>query len=125
MDLSWAEQLLRLANRVAVNRTVAGVHFPIDSAAGAVLGLTLGQYFVARAVGGTYDAYAFDGTQFPPTTNNVAQQDGDFYWTLYYDVPNDAQLAPAPYVTRPAAGQAVVQSNLLNWLWGMALAEWH
>ena len=39
---------MRLATRIAVNRTIAGVHFPIDSAAGAVLGLTLGLYFVAR-----------------------------------------------------------------------------
>ncbi len=38
----YAVQLLRQAARVAVNRQVAGVHFPVDSAAGALLGLTLG-----------------------------------------------------------------------------------
>jgi membrane-associated phospholipid phosphatase len=32
----------RIAHRVAVNRTVAGVHFPVDSAAGAVLGCQIG-----------------------------------------------------------------------------------
>ena len=45
------EQLMRLADRIARNRTVAGVHFPVDSAAGAMLGLTLGDYLVRRLKG--------------------------------------------------------------------------
>ena len=61
----WLEQLMRQAARVAINRTVAGVHFPVDSAAGQLLGLTLGEYFVHRASGqGDYEARQFDGTQF-------------------------------------------------------------
>ena len=42
------EQLMRQAARVAINRTVAGVHFPVDSTAGRVLGVTLAEYFIAR-----------------------------------------------------------------------------
>jgi membrane-associated phospholipid phosphatase len=136
-DQSWGEQLFRLANRVAVNRTVAGVHFPIDSAAGAVLGLTLGRYFVARCARDpeappavplqTYIPFAFDGTQFPSTTTVGSQTDGDFYWTLYYDVPTDTQLTqllPNPYVTNSTA-VTVQSSPLLYWLWDKARAEWN
>jgi hypothetical protein len=36
-DPVFRQQLMRQAHRVAVNRTVAGVHFPVDSAAGHVL----------------------------------------------------------------------------------------
>ena len=67
-DDSWRTQLIRLASRVAVNRTVAGVHFPVDSAAGCFLGLTLGEYFCralhrrARAT----TTFGFDGSWSAP-----------------------------------------------------------
>lgn len=43
----------RLAQRIAVNRTIAGVHFPVDSLAGAVMGCALGDAIVALMQGGT------------------------------------------------------------------------
>ncbi|WP_295042369.1 phosphatase PAP2 family protein [uncultured Paracoccus sp.] len=58
------QQIYRLACRVAVNRTVAGVHFPADSASGAVLGIQLGRYVMARGLGGTVGSAGFDGTLF-------------------------------------------------------------
>ena len=58
----WDVHLARLAARISVNRVIAGVHFPIDLAAGLVLGLTVGRYFVALAKGaGEVTSYKFVG----------------------------------------------------------------
>jgi membrane-associated phospholipid phosphatase len=44
--------LYRLAARIADNRTVAGVHYPVDSAHGALLGLSSTLALVAHCLGG-------------------------------------------------------------------------
>jgi membrane-associated phospholipid phosphatase len=127
-DASWGTQLMRLASRMSINRTVAGVHFPVDSAAGAVLGLTLGQYFVARCRdAGQYGAWGFDGTKFPAA--GVPPLDGDFYWDSLYDVANAVQTEAGPQAARYAiarGGQTIAagQAPFLTWLWTKAVAEW-
>ena len=81
-DTGWEEQLIRVANRIAVNRTIAGVHFPVDSAAGAVIGMTLGTYLAQRcqvpATPSTatlpYDAYTFVGPSFPDSGGPMADE---------------------------------------------------
>src|ERR1044071_8116934 len=45
--------LSKLAERIAVNRTVAGVHYPIDTWAGAILGRAVGQIVLAKSHAGS------------------------------------------------------------------------
>ncbi|MEP5151919.1 phosphatase PAP2 family protein [Planktotalea sp.] len=51
-DMKFTETLpmvFRVAHRIAVNRTIAGVHSPIDNAAGAAMGYALGRAIIALA----------------------------------------------------------------------------
>jgi hypothetical protein len=111
------EQLMRAAARIAVNRTVAGVHYPVDTAAGQMLGLALARYFLARAKGpaaAQFDAWRFDGRRYP------GNQDFDFH--DFYNPATGAESALA-YIdhlnsTPPA------KSDILGWLWDEAKNEW-
>jgi hypothetical protein len=53
-DLTWA-----LAHRIAVNRTVAGVHYPMDSWAGAVIGRGVGHAIAALGQNTAQATYSF------------------------------------------------------------------
>jgi membrane-associated phospholipid phosphatase len=108
------EQLERQAARIATNRVIAGVHFPVDSMAGRMLGVALGEYFVGRCAGGQkfmgrrFTAAGIDST---PTTDfnpfNVDQ----------------ILAAPSPFYSQ-TAGAAITQSALMKPLWGAAKDEW-
>ena len=118
----WREQLMRQAARISINRTVAGVHFPVDSAAGAVLGLTLAKYFVARCTGGEYWAWAFDGREFLGRM--------DFEWRAISDAihlhgskDHDSPPGIPPYMS-PGSKPSVDRSPMLGWLWSQAVKEW-
>ena len=45
------DQLDRVSARITTNRVIAGVHFPVDSMAGRMLGVALGEYFYGRCTG--------------------------------------------------------------------------
>ena len=118
-------QLMRLASRVAINRTVAGVHFPVDSAAGCFLGLALGEYFVAplhRWCGDDLRAYG-SMVRFPRGGGDICRR------TTAISTGRRSlrrcsrrRRRNAPYVAR-AAAQGVLPSPILRWLWDKATAR--
>jgi hypothetical protein len=111
---------MRQAARIAINRTVAGVHFPVDSGAGALLGLTLGGYFIVRSLGrDPASGWRFVASKFDATH--------DFDWSRLYDVSTRLQTEQDWAVETPAAAPAnanAIQSAPLAWLWSKAEAEW-
>ena len=103
---------------MAINRTIAGVHFPVDSAAGQMLGLQLAQYLVRRATGGgTYSSWEFIGGSYP--------QYLDFDWRrLYASSSTQPDPALAGYGALINASESTAASGPLGWLWTQALQEW-
>jgi hypothetical protein len=103
-----ADQLERQAGRVAINRTIAGLHFPVDSACGRMLGTTLAEYLICRGSGEeAYTPRRFDGAVF----------DGDTDFS-----PHEA-LDSSSGVSKLAGAQAGV-SKPFGWLWHQAKHEW-
>lgn len=94
-------RLFLLAARIADNREVAGLHYPIDTQAGRLLGTVLADYLVARCTGLACHSAAFNGH---------AMQAAD---------PAAPQLEP-----RDGAAYPIRPSDTLAWLWQRARLEW-
>jgi membrane-associated phospholipid phosphatase len=105
------EQMQRLAARIAINRTVAGVHFPVDSAVGRLLGTALGEFFVGRSTGASVRHQGFDGRLFVGAQNEAK----DFCL-------HDPLHAGAGSMSGPAV--ALTAGPMLNWLWQKSVEEW-
>jgi hypothetical protein len=104
--------LYKQAERIAVNRTVAGLHFPIDSWAGAALGEAAGQLVLARCRGGQVIPRSYDAV------------DSDFMLADFIPAVTGGGGTPASHgLTRAVSGVAVPASPLLRWLWRNALDE--
>jgi hypothetical protein len=110
---------MRHAERIAINRTVAGLHFPADSVAGMVLAQTLSEFYVARCAGnGKVWTRTFSGPGFR----------GDF---SYQDV-LEMRYPKAPgtsgtdkdVIIRSDKPVEVGASDLLGHVWRKAVAEW-
>jgi membrane-associated phospholipid phosphatase len=122
----WRELFMRLAARIAVNRIVAGVHFPVDNAAGMVTGVLLGKYFVALAKrqAGPLRTWTF-------TADRYGQE--DFRWRdmlQQLDNPAGGELsAPGVQGAFLKSGPTfeltpVPEKSPLPWLWNKAVEEW-
>ncbi|WP_172975866.1 phosphatase PAP2 family protein [Sulfitobacter sp. THAF37] len=107
-----ASLLMRLAARIAENRTVAGVHFPADSFAGAAMGMAIGEYLVNALSGATSTgAYRLE-------TAGIAALDFNFD-SLSFSGPQKAfDHAPGT-----VAVNAAIVSPLLRDIWARARAE--
>jgi hypothetical protein len=127
----WVNQLMRQASRIAVNRTVAGVHFPIDSVSGALLGLTLAEYLV-NLCAGKRDGYRsctfmLEGAEFP-VREGERLTEADFNWQDFYDVgTRTLRLSEGAKLYASVEENAYTlrePSKPLEWLWKKAKSEW-
>jgi membrane-associated phospholipid phosphatase len=108
------EQLQRLAARISTNRVVAGVHFPVDSAAGRLLGTALAEFLVARATGTKVHERGFDGRLF----------EGPHGEPMDFNLHESMDHTSGHAYTRSAGTMGVGNAPLVAWLWEEALKEW-
>ncbi|MDD9923605.1 MAG: phosphatase PAP2 family protein [Boseongicola sp.] len=101
----------KVAHRVATNRSVAGVHFPIDSAAGAAIGCALGEAIYLLATNP-------NESEWPPeiTVSFAEQADTDPPFDLTFDWLADT-LADDVQGDTP-------HTDILGTYWSKAAAEW-
>jgi membrane-associated phospholipid phosphatase len=110
---SLQAQLNRLAHRVAENRVVAGLHYPLDSLAGQVLGVSLAHYVAWACNAAGWEKV---GGEFPVITDGTPLED------LLPKM--DLVLDPACMVL---PGQTLLPGNpnrtVLSQMWTLAVAE--
>lgn len=125
---------MRQAARISANRTVAGVHFPVDSMAGAMLGTVLGNWMCAladvKAKGGSnpraFNVFDFDGN----AVSNGSKKADQKYLVDF----NPSTFIKNGYLTHADASQGFSdlseiklsgkdEARHLNWLWQEAVDE--
>jgi membrane-associated phospholipid phosphatase len=111
----YEEQLHRQAARIAVNRTVAGLHFPVDSAVGRLLGTALGEFMVARCTAtAKLHQRGFDGPKFHDAKGHAVD----------FDLRVSMSDNQSGYYQLLSPTGAVAPSPLLAFMWDMAVKEW-
>lgn len=108
--------LFRLAARIADNRTVAGVHYPLDSAHGGLLGHALALAFIAHCLGGGA------ANAVPAWTADANDWSGDFTLRKW------CTAVSGKGETGWQSGKTTVAKardwHVLPGLWKAALEEW-
>ncbi|MEM6676660.1 MAG: phosphatase PAP2 family protein [Pseudomonadota bacterium] len=120
--LRRSNYLLRTASRISINRTVAGVHFPVDSMPGAFLGLLLGEYLFDLMVessthmhpGTVAGGYHFKTQHFGGENFDLGRMEGAANGDALPD-----WLEQTPFEFRPES------SHVLGWLYDRVIAEWY
>jgi membrane-associated phospholipid phosphatase len=108
--------LYRLAARIADNRTIAGLHYPVDSAHGGLLGLGVGLGFVAHCLGG--------GPSHPVPEWSARGDDwpGDFSLRKWCAALGGT--APQGWRSGSTTVPEAESWHILPRLWAAAVAEW-
>ncbi|WP_420327652.1 phosphatase PAP2 family protein [Mameliella sp.] len=110
-QIKAGSELYRHAERIAMNRTVAGVHFPTDSMAGAVLGVTVAEALINL----------LEGT--PQTRTRVfhgAGYDGDFTLARMVEALDNGQEIATGTLSLPTG----LVPGWLAKMWDEAKEEW-
>jgi hypothetical protein len=125
------KMLLALAARIANNRMVAGLHTPIDTSAGRMLGTVLARYLIARCVGGEATTGKFHGSELDahgatlrrngkPIPDNAPNAFGN----ELIEKNKDGKFDDSICSIEEGAEIQVARSDALAWLWDKARAEW-
>jgi membrane-associated phospholipid phosphatase len=108
--------LFRLAARIADNRTVAGVHYPVDSAHGALLGFGVTLAFIGHCLGGGPER------PVPEWVADAQNWSGDFTLRKWC-----AALGGGSHQGWRSGNTTVARAEpwqVLPMLWRAAVAEW-
>ncbi len=113
--------LFRVAERIAVNRTVAGVHFPVDSAHGALLGIAIAEVIIAHCLGGRdIHRRKVEGADWKDKEGGAL----DFTLSELADVLGKKNAHGVSRVGGPLAIEGAQKGALLQELWVRAKGEW-
>jgi hypothetical protein len=116
------DQLKLQAARIATNRVIAGVHFPVDSMAGRMLGVALGEYFCARC---DKDAVSTARTFHSNYVDAHAKMEfNPFADEQKLDVPASTATPPVLQLYSSSPNTDTLESPLMKHVWDKARAEW-